>query len=259
MPGFIHSIGRETIERFKAYTRMVGMLVRAVNAGFSLSFLNRAVFTVTVRQVYFTAVQAMPIVPITALALGSIPVHFLLNLLTNLGAYDEIGGYLTWLMLDEIAPFTCALIITLRSVPAVISEMALMSINKEFDTLRMLGVKEHHYIYLPRIVAFIFAGPSMALIFSVIGLIGSFFVLGYVHDITFNSYLDHILYGIRFSNLVVLLTKPAIMSAGICLISIGRGIQAEKTITEVPVLLIKGMTECFAFLGFVEVVFILLS
>ncbi|MBW1862162.1 MAG: ABC transporter permease, partial [Deltaproteobacteria bacterium] len=165
----IHSLGSKTIERGRIYKQMTDILVRSFEAALRLSFLNRAVFPVVIRQVYFVAVQAVPIILLAGLSLGTIVVHYLLSLLTGLGAYDQIGKYITLTMLKWTAPVTTSLIILVRAGPAVASQVALMKSNNELETLRMLNIGPVRYVFLPRILAFGFAGPSLALSFCLIG------------------------------------------------------------------------------------------
>ena len=252
---FVQRLGRITIERGRIYAKMAGIFIRTFNAALQLMFLNRAVFSELTRQLHFVAVQTLPTILFVALVLGSIAVHYLLGLLTGLGAYDEIGKYLTLVMLNELAPIATSLIILLRVVPAVTSEMTLMKINNEVRTLDMLNVGINRYICLPRVLAFGFAGPSLALIFALTGLIGSFLILGYSHDITFDSYLDHLLYGLEFRSLIILLCKPFFMSIGIALVALSHGMTEESTF-RLPTALTQGMMESIVMIIFVEIVFL---
>ncbi|MBW1802420.1 MAG: ABC transporter permease [Deltaproteobacteria bacterium] len=253
---FIHSLGRKTIERGRIYHSMADILVHSFEAGLRLSFLNRAVFPVVIRQVYSVAVQALPIILLAGLTLGTIAVHYLLSLMTAFGAYDQIGKYLTLTMLHRTAPITTAVIILVRAGPAVVSKIALMKANNEFETLRMLGIGPVRYVFLPHMLAFGFAGPSLALTFSLIGLIGSFPILGAIHDITFNNYLDQILYSLDFRSLIILLTKPFFMSMGIALVALGYGMNAGRTFRNVPAVLIQGMMDSIGVIIFVEFVYL---
>lgn len=255
-PNIIHRLGARTIDRARIFLSITHILTKTVGATLHLAFLNRAVFLILVRQIYFTAVQPIPLVCIAGLLLGSIAVHNLLNFLTSVGAYDEIGYYLTRTMLHELAPVTTSLLISIRSGPAVTSELALMKINNELDTLRVLSIPPERYLYLPRLAAFAFAGPSLSLIFAFVGLIGSFFILGYFHDITFDNYLDQIFYSLEFKSLIVLLTKPFFMGVMAALVAMARGLAVRKTITEVPIRLIQAIVHTIISILFVEILYL---
>lgn len=255
----VQKLGRWTIDHGLFYSGAARILSEAVSAANSFSFLNRAVFTVLVRQIYFTSVQAIPVIFVSSLILGSITVDYLLSILTHFGAYNQVGNFLLGTMMHEIAPIVTVIILLLRSGTAVITEIALMNINGEMDSLRLMKISIPRYIFLPRILAFIIAGPSLAIFFSVTGLIGSFFILGYVHDITFDNYLDQLFFAIEIKDVAVVVLKPAIMAAAIAAISVQNGMGVQRAFTEVPVMLIRGMMQSLAVIALVEVLFTFLT
>lgn len=249
------TLGRWAIDRSQSYTRMFHILVRACAAALRLSFLKPAVALVVVRQIYFTAVQPLSVILASSLVIGSVTVHYLLQLLLNLGAYEQIGDFLIKAMLHEIAPIACSLIILLRSGTAVLAEVSLMKINGEIDTLHSLNIAPEDYIFLPRILAFALAGPCLSVCFSVIGLMGSFLILGYWHDITFANYTMRLLNAIEIKNLTIMAGKSATMSVLICLVALQRGFSVDRAFTEVPIRLIQGMMQAITLLIIVEILF----
>jgi phospholipid/cholesterol/gamma-HCH transport system permease protein len=259
---FIHRLGAWGLDWARTYRHMARLLALSALAAGRLAFLNRAVLRVLVRQLHFVTVQALPVLVLAALALGSITVFLLLSLLTSLGAYDQIGTYLTRAMCNELAPVTTALLLLLRSGPAVTSELAFMGVNGELETLRMLRIPVDRYVYMPRVLAFSIAGPSLALIFAFVGLVGGFFVLGFGQDITFDNYVDQIVHAVEVENLAVLLSKPLVMCLGVCLVSMAQGAQGLETggsFAQVPHRLIQGMMHSVGLLVAVEILYLSLG
>ncbi|WP_045220854.1 MlaE family ABC transporter permease [Desulfonatronum thioautotrophicum] len=251
----VSTLGRWAIDRSQSYNQMVHILVQALGALVRLAPFNPAIFFVLIRQIYFTAVQPLTIITVSALILGSITVHILLRILIGLGAYEQIGEFLITAMLHHIAPITCTLIIVLRSGTAVLTEMALMKINREIATLGVLGVPVEEYLYLPRLLAFLIAGPCLSFCFCFIGLLGGFFTLGFLHDITFASYLDRLLFAVDVSDVLILIAKSTIMAGLVCLVALQRGMSVQRSFTEVPIRLIQGMIQTVTLIIAVEVVF----
>jgi phospholipid/cholesterol/gamma-HCH transport system permease protein len=256
---FIETVGNLTIAHAKPVTDMAGIMARTVKAALRLSFLNFAVMRALIYELYVTTVHTLPIVILSALVLGSITVFYLLRILTSLGAYDRIGEYLIQVMLHELAPIATAIIIMLRSGTATISQLAIMKLHGEFRTLEFLHIPIGEYVYMPRLAAFAFAGPSSALIFSLVGLIGSFMFLGITQDITFGNFIDQLVFDIEPRNLVIGLTKPLAMSVGVGLIAIQRGLSVSKTVAEIPHKLVQGMMFTIVMIMAVEVVFIIIT
>lgn len=252
---FISDLGATAVASIGMWFIIATILRSTLLSTIRLEFLNHAVFRVIIRQIYFTAFQAIPIVCATALVLGSITVNYLLHFLTSLGAYDQIGKYLIMVITQELAPLTCSLILLLRSGSAVLSEVALMKINREMDTLSMLGVHIETYLYLPRILAFTIAGPSLTVVFSLVAILGGYLTLGYFHNITFDNYLDQIIYAVDLKSIIYFILKPYFMSLAVVLIAIEKGITVRNAFTEVPIKLIRGMMHTAGCLVCIEITF----
>ena len=251
----ISRMGSQTLERMQMLIHITRILQGTLQCIFHLTCINHAVFRVSIRQIYFTAFQAIPIVCTAALIIGSITVNYLLHFLTNLGAYDQIGKYLILSITHELAPIVCSMVLLLRSGSAVLSEIALMKINREMDTLHMLGVSIENYLYLPRILAFTIAGPCLTVIFSLVALLGGYFTLGLFHNITFDNYIDQILEAINLDSIFPFLFKPFFMSLSVVLIAIEKGMTVRNTFTEVPVKLIRGMMHTAGVLILIDILF----
>ncbi|MBW1950557.1 MAG: ABC transporter permease [Deltaproteobacteria bacterium] len=257
--GAVKRLGRFAVERARAYGKIVQIAWGCARALASLSFANRAVFPVILRQFYFTAVQALPLVLFSALVVGSISVHYILQILTDLvGAYELVGTLLIHAVLHEIAPILCTMILLVRSGTAVISEVSLMKINRELDTLEHLGIDLDHYVHFPRVAAFILAGPSLTLIFSVVSLVGSFLIFGFRYNITFGLYLDELYAALTLKSLLIVVAKPVLMSAVMILTALQKAMDVEAAFTEVPVRLIQGLIRALGIIIVVELFFALL-
>ncbi len=255
---FVTRLGSRFLESTRMWLVIATIMQHSLRSLFRLEFLNQAIFRVTVRQLYFTAFQAIPIVCITALLIGSVAVDHLLNVLTSLNAYDQIGSYLIKSITHEIAPLICTIVLLLRSGSAVLSEMALMKINREMDTLSMLGIPLEQYLYLPRILAFALGGPCLTVIFSLVALLGGYFTLGYFHDITFDNYIEQLLEAVNLQSLIPLVLKPFFMGLAVVLIAIEKGITVRNAFTEVPIKLIRGMMHTAGCIIIIEIAFNLL-
>ncbi|BBD07596.1 ABC transporter permease protein [Desulfovibrio ferrophilus] len=235
------------------------ILMETARSFVRLTFLNTACYRSMVRHLYAVAVQSLPSTCFIALIMGSITVHYLLSILTGLGAYDRIGDYLIDAMLHEIAPVTVAVILMVRAGTATLSETALMAIRGELDTLSMLDIRLRDYLFLPRIMAFAVAGPCLTLAFSLVGLLGGFLVMGYLQDITLANYLDQIAEALVPSDLLYITAKPFLFATLVAAISVQRGLNIQAKLTDLPRQLIQGLMYALAAIVGVEVIFILFT
>lgn len=255
----VRRLGEFTLRRTRPLAQMGAILAEATRSFSGLSFLNTACYRSLIRQLYAVAVQSAPSVCFIALALGSITVHYLLSILTGLGAYDRIGDYLIDSMLHEIAPVTTAVILMVRAGTATLSETALMSIRGELDTLARLQIRLRDYLFLPRILAFAVAGPCLTMVFAVVALVGGFLVMGYMQDITLANYLDQIAEALEAGDLVYLTLKPLLFSVVVGAVAIQRGLNIQATLADLPRQLIQGLMYALVGIVAVEVIFILVT
>ncbi len=251
----IRRTGAFSIERGRALIQMAAISAEAARALLRLTFLNRACYAALVRQVDETAVRALPAVCAVALVFGSVTVHYLLSILTGLGAYDRIGDYLIDSTLHVVAPVSVTLILMLRSGTATIAELGTMKIRGELDVLASMGVDLGDYVFLPRLAAFAIAGPCLTLAFCLVGLVGGFLVLGYFQDITLANYLDQITEALVLGDLGYVTVKPLLMSCAVGVIALQRGMAVQTSLAELPRLLIRGLLYALAFVTVWEIVF----
>ncbi|MCP3939906.1 MAG: ABC transporter permease [Desulfobacteraceae bacterium] len=250
---FVQKLGMRTISGGRFCFTLIELVWDILSGFYKLT--NKAVFAEMIRQIHFIAVQTLPLILICALAMGSIVVHFLLNLLTSLGAYDEIGKYLASTMLNEIAPIATSIIILVRVVPAITAQLSIMKITNETTTFKMLDIDIRKYVYLPRVFAFGFAGFSLSIIFAATALVGGFVITGHRHDITWENYIDRIIYAPGLKEVLILFCKPFLMSVGIAFSSLVNCMHAENSFAKVPEILTRGMMISIIVIIFMEGLF----
>ncbi|UZP68206.1 ABC transporter permease [Desulfovibrio mangrovi] len=186
---------------------------------------NPAILKALLAELHAQAVSSLPLITCLALALGSIVVNLLLSLLTQLDAYDSIGEYLAPAMLRELAPLSCALVMLLRSAPTIVTGCGILSLNHEATSLANMGIGIAAYRHAPIYLAALIGTPLLALYFSLFSLIGGFFIFGYLHDITFDSYMDQLLYGTEFTDLIILFLKAACMALAVSTPAVAHGMR----------------------------------
>lgn len=254
--GPVQKLGAFALQRHKAFVGMATILISSLRQLFNFSFFNPAVRSVFLRQVQLTALHALPAVIVVGLIVGIVTVHAILSIMLDvIGAYDTLGQWLCRIMFEEVAPLLSVLIILLRSGTATITDLGLMKIYNELETLSIFGIRSDRYIYLPRIIAFGMAGPCLTFIFSLVALLGSFLIVGYFHNITFSRYVDLLNMGIIPRHIVVAFFKPLLMSVAIVVVAMQRGISVERSISSIPKALSGGMMLSVGLIILIEICF----
>lgn len=195
----------------------------------------RTVFAVTSAQIYFTGIQALPLMAILALATGSIVI---LQSSTNLhffGGVSWLGQLLVVIVVRELGPLITALVVIARSGTAVASEVGNMRANREIEALEIMGINPLSYIVFPRLVGGVISLVCLSFYFTLIALLGGFVVTFFVHDLPFSYYLDSLLRALKASDGILFLTKNLFSGLIIFTIACYQGLSVRRSPTEVPV------------------------
>lgn len=255
---FIYFLGKVFSKKLVTYLQSFNIFFSILSSLFTFKIFNHAIFRVFVRQIYFTAVQSIFPVLISSLILGGIVVNYILKILISLNSYDRIGEFIVVSIFYELAPISVALIVLIRSSTAVISEISLMKLNNELDSLVFMGISLKEYIYLPRMLAFLLSFPLLVFLFVAVSLTGGYLMLGFLHDINYESYINFILDYLSLKDFILIFLKSIVFSLILSLVSIQKGMSVYKSITEVPINLIDGMMSILLALVVIDVLFNLL-
>jgi len=220
---------------------------------------NPAMFMVLIKQIYFTTIGIIPLFVLMAALFGSIIIGVVITLTTQYHLEGNIGPILITFVMDEFAPFFTALLISLRSSAAVNTEIAVMSVNHELDTLKAYKINLIDYLFIPRIISGVISVTTLSLLFALIMLSSGYaFVLWYI-DMNLSDYIHLLITAISFKDFEVLLLKTIAFGFVTMLIPIYSGLKAQKSYTSIPIAVLNGMVKLFIALFFIEVVSLLIQ
>src|SRR6187549_401534 len=129
---------------------------------------------IAVRQIFFTGVEALPLVSIIAALLGAtIVIQAQL-----LGAVpgDVLGRMLVAIVLREIAPLVTAIVVAGRSGTAIATELGNMKVNDEILGLSSMGIDPMRFIVMPRILACIVSVLVLTVYFGALAIASGYLV-----------------------------------------------------------------------------------
>jgi phospholipid/cholesterol/gamma-HCH transport system permease protein len=235
-------IGRRTLQsvdrllELLAFTyRMLGLLFRHPKAGSAL------VRRVTVEQIYFTAVQALPIIIPTALFIGCLQILQWARLAGQL----ELGKTVVLLIVREVGPLITAILVILRSATAVTIEISYMNVLHEMDALEMSGLDPLRIVCLPRLIGITCAILSLFAVFDLVAILGGYMVLWATTHIPLGNFLEQIAKALSASDILVGFFKAICFGITITVTCLYRGFQTQHQITGVPMATSKSAIECF--------------
>lgn len=219
--------------------------------GALLRFFSRqgfwAAFHVTMQQVYFTGLEAVPFLSLLALLLGSTVLVQSLPQLQGVGAHGLIGKILVISIVRELGPIVAAMIVITRSGTAMAAEMATNRITGQVEALEAMGIDIFHYLVVPRVLGSVVALFCLVIYFDVIALIGGFLVASLRLTMPLGLYVEYILDSLAPLDLYITLCKGLLFGLVITLFSCYHGLRARRAPYEVPMVARSGVIQAMFF------------
>jgi phospholipid/cholesterol/gamma-HCH transport system permease protein len=255
MSSLVQAVGRRTIDSvnhmldlFAFTNRIAGLLFRRPHAG------NRIVLKFTAEQIYFTAIQALPIVLFIALITGSMIVIQLTRQFATVEGSYILSELIVIVIVRELGPLFTALIVILRTAVAVTIETGYMAILGELDALEMQGIDPIHVICLPRLIGITVAILCLFFIFDMVAILGGYAVAWTVTDIAVENFLEEIGRAISGIDITVGIVKAIFFGFTITVTTLYRGFRARRAITEIPPETSRSAVECLLYCLFINTV-----
>ncbi len=167
----IERLGANVIARLKALGRSSLMLW---NVFASVPRLKN--FPLFIKQMYVLGVQSLPIILVAGLFIGMVMALQSYTVLVDYGAEASLGPFVALSLLRELGPVVTALLFAGRAGSALTAEIGLMKATEQLSSLEMMAVDPIKRIIAPRLLAGIVSMPMLALLFSVVGIIGGYLV-----------------------------------------------------------------------------------
>ncbi|WP_111495748.1 MULTISPECIES: lipid asymmetry maintenance ABC transporter permease subunit MlaE [Marinobacter] len=171
------------IDRVAALGR--GTLSVVASVGRSGQFLARSLcavphpstgFPLLVRQIYAVGVLSLAIIVVSGLFIGMVLGLQGYNILTDYGSESAIGQMVALTLVRELGPVVTALLFAGRAGSALTAEIGLMKATEQLSSMEMMGVDPLRRVIAPRFWAGFITLPLLAIIFSVVGILGGYLV-----------------------------------------------------------------------------------
>lgn len=194
---------------------------------------RRLARSITLRQVYFTAAQALPLTLFVALAIGVLLMQQGSDLLGQWG-FPDYAESLTILLLKEIAPLTVALILIARSATAIVIELGNMEVNGEVRALEAMGINIDRYIVLPRVVGMVLSVTLLTGVFCATCVYGGHFVARVFGAVPSDFVLAELMRNFTPSVLFNILVRAFCFGFVIAAVACVHGLRVRFSAAEVP-------------------------
>jgi phospholipid/cholesterol/gamma-HCH transport system permease protein len=165
--GFVAALGaavRRAPANVGATARVARTYARACVRVLALPASARtAVVRGCLAQVWFTAVQVLPLVLAISVLFAAALMLASYGLLRELGAAGRFGDLLRLGVAGELGPLLAGMILAARSGTAITADVGGMVLRNEIDALRVHGVDPLAWVVAPRLVAVTLSGALVTL------------------------------------------------------------------------------------------------
>jgi phospholipid/cholesterol/gamma-HCH transport system permease protein len=226
------------LDHFGLLTRVFATLVRRRGQG------RRLIRRVTVEQVYFTGVQAVPIVSLSAVLLGALVILESAERLSRVGLEDFLGRVMVLLIVRELGPIMTALLVILRSGVAIAIELGYMTALREIEAIETQGVDPLHVIAIPRVIGMLTAIVCLFIYFDLVAMLGGSLFAWLIMGVPLSRLAWGVARAVVFSDVAIGLVKAFFFGGAISLICIYRGITTRRDLTAIPPQVSRAAVEC---------------
>lgn len=181
------------------------------------------------RQVYFTAVQALPVVGALALVIGGVTIVQTLSFVAGGGRF--VGTLMDRVIVQQLAPIITAFLVIGRSGSAITVELGNMCVRGELELLEALGIDPLRYLAVPRLIGVTLAMVCLCVWFAFLAMAGGVVVSSLAVRVPLAAIGDSMtLTGLGFG-----LFKSGFFGLAISTISTYQGMAVPRSVNAVPV------------------------
>jgi len=238
------NIGRTTIKSVNHVLDLFALTYRILKLIFKKPAAGRTlVRRITLDQIYFTCVQALPIIIPIALIVGST----LIIQFTKISAQYDLGQTAVLILVRELGPMITAFLVILRSATAVTIEVGYMTVLHEIEALEMSGLDPMWVICLPRLVGITSAVFCLFIVFDLVSIVGGYGLIWLTTHIPMGDFLGQIGKAIKVADISAGILKAICFGIIITVTSLNHGFKIEKSVTVIPVATSRAAIESIIF------------
>jgi phospholipid/cholesterol/gamma-HCH transport system permease protein len=257
MKNIIEHIGSSIIGMISSLYHTIIFAMQITFKLFDRNTYNSATMTVLTAQIYYTSVEILPLFICVSVILGTLIMGILFDTIKTLGLDQYLGTVLMGFAVTELSPFVTVLLLALRSGSAINTEIAVMKVNRELDTLKAFNIDENNYLFIPRIISVIISLVLLTGLFSILLLTSGVLFSNIIFGMGLNTYSMLLVNSIEFSDMAILFFKCVTFGFFITLIPILSGMRASYELTSIPVSVLHGMIRVFIAIIVIEVLSLL--
>ena len=175
------------------------------------------------KQFEFIGVKSIPIILLTSLFTGMVFALQAGRTLALVNMETMTGSTVGISLAREIAPVFAALMVVARVCSAMAAEIGSMRVTEQIDALYTMAVEPIQYLVVPRVLGCIVMVPLLTMVFTFVGVVGSYFVGVYLLQIPEGPFLTKLYWYVDADDIYLGLIKAAFFGFFIATISCFQG------------------------------------
>jgi phospholipid/cholesterol/gamma-HCH transport system permease protein len=240
------SLGRRALEKAGEFGAIAMLPYAAVKgAVMERGRGRRLVVNSTAAQVYFTAVEPLPIFLVIALTVGFFTIVLADSLMRPNGLAPHVPSVIAQAIVREVVPLVIALVLIGRSGTAITTELGYMRVNQEVEALEASGVNIDYFLVLPRLIGLTLSSVGLTVAMSVTALVGGYFVGVGLDLVSVGLHFQQVLGAVTPATILFALTKAALFGALVACVNCFHGMAVGRSFTEIPRANVKGALQCY--------------
>lgn len=195
---------------------------------------RRVALRVLVNQVWFTALQAIPLIIVLSGILSFLLISQAVRELGRINATELIGTLMVVVVVRELGPLLTALVVAGRSGTAIAAELATNRVMGEVDALEGMGIDPVHYLVLPRFAAAVVSVFGLLILFDLVAILAGL-VAATSNDLSAARYFDIVLRSLTLRDTWLTIAKGLVFGLIIGIVPSFHGLRTRRAATEVPI------------------------
>lgn len=250
----LQKIGGAVKAKFQTFWYGVGYVGRVLVSSFHFFKRGKASRRILVMQLLFTYVEALPLVVVLAMALGSAIYVIGFPFLQGFGQAALIYNMMVMVIMRELGPVLVAFVVTARSANAIATEIGGMVADHEIESYISVGIDPIEHLVAPRFLGASASVFLLSLYFSLVGLIAPVLIVQFVNPVSFSDYFVLLFQALNVRAIIVSCVKSLLFGMVIAICSTYYGFKVERASTEVPVVGIKAVGKSMLFIIIVDAI-----
>ena len=186
----------------------------------------------TIKQVYQTGVQAIPVVMVITFLIGIVTVHQAASQLEKFGATVLVVDLVSISITREMGVLLAAIMVAGRSGSAFAAALGVMKLNEEVDAMRVMGLNPYQMLVIPRILGLVIALPILTIFADIAGIAGGALIAIGTMGISSLQFIERVAYSTDLTNLYIGLIKAPVFALLIAAVGTLRGMQVRSSAEE---------------------------